>query len=65
MSPPRPAFHLPGNSIIDITAGRPITYVVPVASDIALALERYAGEQHKRPETIIAELVRAGLGVDA
>lgn len=41
------------------------TYHVPLHAELADLLERYAAEQHMKPEIIIAEAVRSYLGVDA
>ena len=42
----------------------PVTYHVPIAPELVRALEAFARSQGKKPETIIAEAVRAYLGVD-
>ena len=42
----------------------PVTYHVPLPPELVRALEAFAREQKKKPETIIAESVRAYLGAD-
>lgn len=48
-------------------AGEPIptTYHVPLLPELARLLEVYAAIQNVKPETVIAEAVRAYLGADA
>jgi hypothetical protein len=41
---------------------KPVTYAVPLDPSLANVLARYALEQGKKPETIIAEATRAYLG---
>lgn len=43
----------------------PVTYHVPLPPELVLALEAFAREQRKHPETIIAEALRHYLGIDA
>lgn len=41
----------------------PVTYHVQIAPELVRALELYSATQNQKPETIIAEAVRAYLGV--
>ena len=43
----------------------PVIYHVPIAPELVRALEAYAREQGHKPETVIAEALRAYLGGDA
>jgi hypothetical protein len=44
---------------------KPVTYHVQLPPDLVRALEAFAASQGVKPETVIAESVRAYLGVDA
>lgn len=41
-----------------------MTYHVPLAPELVRALEAFARETRQKPETVIAESVRAYLGAD-
>jgi hypothetical protein len=43
----------------------PVTYSVPIEIELSYELQVFAAAQNVKPETIIAEAVRAYLGVDA
>ena len=43
----------------------PVTYHTQIAFELSLLLQTYAAAQNVKPETIIAEALRAYLGADA